>query len=334
MAQDPRKTIEKTLKYLRNPQVANFQEAQEANEKLDELSPHIQKVSDISERLSKFLDTGKGEKGDKGETGEKGEKGDSVRGEKGEQGVQGIQGLQGEKGEQGVQGIQGIPGIDGNPGRDGKDGRDGQTPKTHAVAKEAVKLLKELKGKERLSLRNFEEGDDIIGQVRLHSNMMKNMPKSLIDGDQRWGGHGGSASSSTGSALATETPVGTIDNANTSFTVTNIPLWIVVNGATLFSGGGFTYGSGTITTDSTVGTGGSIYSVYASTVIASGTVTSETPVGTIDNSNVTFTVGHQPVFIVVNGSTMFSGGGYTYSGGTLTLDSPVGTGGSLYSLHN
>lgn len=65
-----------------------------------------------------------------------------------------------------------------------------------------------------------------------------------------------------------------------------------------------------------------------------GSLTAETPVGAINNSNVTFTVGHTPVFLFVNGVGYSAGHGYSYSGGIITLDAPVGTGGSIISYHN
>jgi hypothetical protein len=46
----------------------------------------------------------------------------------------------------------------------------------------------------------------------------------------------------------------------------------------------------------------------------------ETPVGTIDGSNNTFTVSNEPVQVVSDGITYFDGAGYTYSAGTITMD--------------
>jgi hypothetical protein len=55
------------------------------------------------------------------------------------------------------------------------------------------------------------------------------------------------------------------------------------------------------------------------------------PVGTVDDSNVTFTVSSKPMFIIVNGGFYREGKGiYTsYSGGTITLSSPVGNDGFI-----
>lgn len=64
-------------------------------------------------------------------------------------------------------------------------------------------------------------------------------------------------------------------------------------------------------------------------------LTKETPSGLVNNSNVTFTVVHQPFFINVNGAIYNVGDGqYTsYNSGTITLANPVGTGGFIKSYY-
>lgn len=61
----------------------------------------------------------------------------------------------------------------------------------------------------------------------------------------------------------------------------------------------------------------------------------EIPVGTIDDTNVTFTVNNQPLFINVNGGQYTVGKGMyqSYSLGTIQLSSPVGTGGFILSFY-
>jgi len=49
----------------------------------------------------------------------------------------------------------------------------------------------------------------------------------------------------------------------------------------------------------------------------------ETPSGTIDGNNATFTVTHVPAFIVINSNLYFQNNGYTLSGLTLTIDSSI-----------
>lgn len=64
-------------------------------------------------------------------------------------------------------------------------------------------------------------------------------------------------------------------------------------------------------------------------------LTKETPSGLVNDSNVTFTVTHQPFFINVNGAIYNVGdGAYTsYVAGTITLAYPVGTGGFIKSYY-
>lgn len=47
----------------------------------------------------------------------------------------------------------------------------------------------------------------------------------------------------------------------------------------------------------------------------------ETPTGTVDGSNVTFTVTETPLYIVADGITYFEGAGYSLAGLTITMDS-------------
>lgn len=72
------------------------------------------------------------------------------------------------------------------------------------------------------------------------------------------------------------------------------------------------------------------------TISASGGgVSFETPTGTVDNSNVTFTVINTPLYINVNGLQYTVGNGVysSYSNGTITLSTPVGSGGFIISAH-
>ncbi len=142
----------------------------------------------------------------------------------------------------------------------------------------------------------------------------------VISGEN--GGGGGS-----GGSLDFETPTGTIDDSNLSFDVLNTPLYLVVNGAQYFEGVHYTLAGLTITLNDPVGTGGFIRSAFGSGI------TIETPTGTVDDSNTTFTVTSEPKYVVINGAQYFAGAGYTYLAGTITLDNPVGTGGFIRSVY-
>lgn len=64
---------------------------------------------------------------------------------------------------------------------------------------------------------------------------------------------------------------------------------------------------------------------------SSGGVSVETPVGDVDGSNNIFTVSNEPKWIIADGITYFEGAGYSYSSGTLTLDTkPVSFIRSIY----
>jgi hypothetical protein len=65
------------------------------------------------------------------------------------------------------------------------------------------------------------------------------------------------------------------------------------------------------------------------------TINTEVPTGDIDDSNTSFVVTNEPLFIVVNGATYKEGEGLysSYSGGTITLSSPVGGGGFIRSYY-
>jgi hypothetical protein len=71
------------------------------------------------------------------------------------------------------------------------------------------------------------------------------------------------------------------------------------------------------------------------TIISSGSSSFETPVGTVDDSNLTFTVSNTPKYIIVNGAQYVVGTGLyaSYSAPTITLTSAVGTGGFIRSAY-
>lgn len=54
--------------------------------------------------------------------------------------------------------------------------------------------------------------------------------------------------------------------------------------------------------------------------LGAGGLSVETPTGTVDGANVTFTVSDDPLFVVVDGLIRVEGQGYTFTGGTITVD--------------
>lgn len=62
--------------------------------------------------------------------------------------------------------------------------------------------------------------------------------------------------------VSVETPSGTVDGANTIFTVSNTPRFVVVDGFVRFSGFGYTFSAPTITVDPVAPPTGYIRSIY------------------------------------------------------------------------
>ena len=122
-------------------------------------------------------------------------------------GPQGIQGIAGPPGRDGVNGRDGINGIDGIDGAPGKQGKDG------------------IPGK-----------DAIIDWDEINRRIKKLMPRqSLI----RLGGGGGGMS-------LPETPSGTVNGVNTTFYVTSLPKFIIVDGVSKFQDVHYTLTGSTI----------------------------------------------------------------------------------------
>lgn len=87
------------------------------------------------------------------------------------------------------------------------------------------------------------------------------------------------------------------------------------------------------------GTGVTVSYNYANgrndvTISASGnaSISPITVTGTVDDSNTSFTAATTPTIVIVNGASYIHGAGCTISGTSITLDNPVGTGGSIYAL--
>jgi hypothetical protein len=149
----------------------------------------------------------------------KGEKGDSIKGDKGDTGPQGPQGPQG-KTIVGPQGPRGPEGPRGRPGKTmvalrGKQGPPGKDADTTRLDKRYEDLDKKVNN----FAKNFKKNIDIISQAG------KRMPdfRKLAMGLQ-------AQIDEKKSTMSVETPSGTIDGSNKTFTVTNSPAFITVNG--------------------------------------------------------------------------------------------------------
>lgn len=71
------------------------------------------------------------------------------------------------------------------------------------------------------------------------------------------------------------------------------------------------------------------------TIRATGSFSEIAVTGTINDSNVGFSASSTPTYVIINGIWYKSTGGaitWTYVGTTLTLSSPVGTGGTIWAF--
>lgn len=207
---------------------------------------------------------------------DKGDKGD--RGENGENGRDGLDGKDGQDGKAGREGKDGRDGRDGVDGRDGADGKDGENGKDGSPdsPQQVRDKLESLKGDDRLD----------VSAIKGLGKRETKLTNDLINRS-----------------------IGIVDQ-RTSFLINKVS-----NLENRSSGGLASVAhDATLTGD---GTSGNPLSV----VITAG-YTKETPTGTVDGSNATFTVTATPVYIVSDGITLFDGAGYTIATLTLTLDNP------------
>lgn len=168
-----------------------------------------------------------GEKGDKGERGEKGEKGDT--GKKGES-------IKGDKGDTGLRGPRGYEGINGNDGRDGKDGKN--APKVNIdkliepINKKIDDISNTINAKGKIDQRWHGAGlSKVSTDTSLTGNGTPSNPLSVVGG-------GG---------LNVETPTGTVDGVNITFSVLNTPIMLIWDGLIKVSGINYSYSAPTIT---------------------------------------------------------------------------------------
>ena len=131
--------------------------------------------------------------------------------------------------------------------------KNNQSMKDEIVAEyqaKLVKLIKEVKNKEIswseiVGRPNIVTGLAHLVDVSVEAEPSNNQVLKYSSALKMW--IPGTVSGGGGSS--TETPVGVVDGSNTSFTVSNEPAWIIVDGITYFDGAGYTYGAGTLTID-------------------------------------------------------------------------------------
>jgi len=172
----------------------------------------------------------------------------------------------GKDGKDGRDGKDGERGPEGPQGRPGKDGAMGMMDEaTVAYLENEIKIIKEKTNGGRTGWGahplKIMDGSTVVDKVARVINFGTNLSATRApDGTITVNASGGA-----GGALNKETPTGTVDDSNTSFTVSNEPFFINVNGAIYEEGDGLysSYVAGTITLSSPVGQGGFIKSYYA-----------------------------------------------------------------------
>lgn len=152
----------------------------------------------------------------------------------------------GKDGEDGYTPIKGVDYFDGKNGRDGKDGKDADDVAiTVTVIEKVTKEVKRETDKEydrikrHVASKSYSTGDLTDTKTATTGQIMKKQA------DGTWA----PANEAAASGVTVETPTGTINSSNTSFTVTAEPKWVVSDGITYFDSAGYSYAALTITMD-------------------------------------------------------------------------------------
>ncbi len=138
----------------------------------------------------------------------------------------------------------------------------------------------------------------------------------------------------SGSTLSVETPVGTQDSSNKIFTVSNTPVFVVFDGQVLTNGNGYSYSAGTITFDNAPAPSSILISFYNASSGTGTWVFNATPTGTVNNSNLIFTIPAASQVVVYRDGIRVQGGGidYTFSATTTITFVANGAPGSAISV--
>jgi len=272
-------------------------------------------------------------------------------GAKGESGVDGKDGKDGRDGRDGRNGVDGVDGRDGKDGKDGVDGKDG-SPDTPDMVVDKVNSSTKLIRSDKIA------GWDDLKRIATQNATALPITTSIINGYRAKNFNFVGATVSIQGDTATVTTssgliVTEVDGAPSVSNPTQIKFSngsVTDNGdgtvtVTTGSGGGGDVSSNTATSvDSEValfsGTGGKTIKRATGTGFAKLTsgvlsvveaINVETPSGTVDGSNVTFTVTVTPKFIVSDGAVYFDGAGYSLATLTVTMTvPPVGFIRSIY----
>lgn len=219
------KRLKKLADVIDRGEVALIEHIFEIEEKLEEIKNSAPNIDEIL----KSIPNGVGERGEKGDKGDKG-----------------------ERGERGLPGRDGVDGIDGKDGKDGKDGEMGVIDTaTIAYLEDLIEQVKnEVKGVRQSRAGwgahplQIKDGNTVIDKVTRVINFGNNLSAvRSADGVVTVNATAG------GGGSTVETPTGSVNGSNTSFTVSDVPQYVVADGVTYFDGAGYTYGALTVTMD-------------------------------------------------------------------------------------
>lgn len=183
--------------------------------------------------------------------GDKGEKGDFIigpQGLKGDVGEKGDKGLDGKSGTNGTNGYSPIKNIDYFDGKDGKDGKDGSADKSLEIAKKLNTLEEEVE----------------ISVIKGLKDTLKNLQNSIRE-KRKFGG--GGSGGGMGNWI-TESPSGSINSSNMSFTLTRRvggggkAIILLYNGQTQEYTNHFTVSGTTLTMTFAPETGSTLFVMY------------------------------------------------------------------------
>lgn len=270
-----------------------------ANEKLDGIGSSLQNLKDDSGTLKKLDEVTQAIKSipaspvpkdfpSEMEVSIKGVSVLTLKGDTGEQGNDGKDGRDGKDGKNGVDGKPGVPGkqgIGGKNGVDGLDGKDGRDGSSDTVEQISEKINSKFN--------------------HLDFRTLKNIPDFALSKDQGGGG---------GSIITFRNSSGNLISAY----VTDIQFGTGITP---------TYANGKITITASAGT--------------NITPRAETPTGTVDGANTTFTLANTPianlsVIFTLDGIVQRNGSGldYTVSGTTITFVTAPVAGTEVFAYYN
>lgn len=195
--------------------------------------------------------------------------------------------VKGEKGEIGPRGPEGKRGEKGDRGEPGQDGLDAQITE-EVINNLALSIESQIPPMIDFHLSTTLPEITTLPKLKIDASQVENLPEGKVV-ERHITGTGSSGLQRIKSGNVTIRQGATEIVFGDNLTVTRTPNGVRVDAE---AGGG---GEGSA-------------------------LTAEIPTGSVNGSNTTFTVSNEPLFVVIDGLHRRAGKGYTYSGGTITVD--------------